>query len=98
MAVLRAERAMPVTPFLSYQAFDPETVEVLAQAYEHTCHSLGLTVRDDQLNQLIAEHVIKLAQIGVRNPVAICLLTVREFTKPQEAAAGTLLENEGAAN
>ena len=82
MAVLREERAMPMSPFLSYRAFDPEAIETLAEAYEHACHSLGLAVRDDQLNQLIAEHVIKLAQIGVRNPVAICLLTVREFIKP----------------
>ena len=74
---------MPITPFVCYQAFDPETVEGLAEAYEHICHSLGLAVRNDQLNQLIAEHVIKLALIGVRNPVVICILTLTKFTKQQ---------------
>jgi len=40
---------MPITPFLSDQAFDPETVETMGEAFATTCEALGLSDRADAM-------------------------------------------------
>ena len=38
---------MPITPFLAYQAFEPEVVETMSAAFVATCDALGLEIGDD---------------------------------------------------
>jgi len=43
-----------IIPFLSGQAFQPETIEAMGIAYENVCKSLKLVDRSGLLNELIA--------------------------------------------
>jgi hypothetical protein len=69
--------AMPITPFLRGQAFNPETVEAMGKAFVFTCEALGISDRTDPAAELIAKKIIELAQRGLRNPTALSL-TARE--------------------
>lgn len=70
---------MPITPFLRNQAFDPETVVAMSEAFQSACQVLGLADRNDPLNELVAKKVIELAQKGVRSSNALCSLALQEF-------------------
>jgi hypothetical protein len=61
------------------QAFDLQTIGAMSRAYQAACHTLGLAERHDALNEIVAQHVIELAQTGLRNPTALYTLTVKEF-------------------
>ena len=69
----------PITPFLQDQAFDPETVQAMANALVTTCEALGLSDRDDAMTQLVAEKIIELAQRGLKTPTALHLAAIKEF-------------------
>src|SRR5262249_22151837 len=68
-----------ITPFLQGQAFDPETLQTIANALVATCEALGLSDRDDAMTQLVAEKVIELAKRGLKNPTALRLAAIKEF-------------------
>jgi hypothetical protein len=70
---------MPITPFLQGQAFDPELVAAMGQAFDTACEALGLSDRGDRINELIAQKIIKLAQTGLRNPIALSSAAVEEL-------------------
>ena len=69
----------PITPFLQGQAFDPETVQAVANALVATCEALGLSDRDDAMTQLVAEKIIELAKRGLKNSTALHLAAIKEF-------------------
>jgi hypothetical protein len=70
---------MPITPFLSGQSFDPETVAVMGAAFTEACKTLGLTDRDDQMTRLVAKHIIGLALGGIRTKTTLYMRTIQEF-------------------
>lgn len=70
---------MPITPFLRGQAFDPETIQNMADAFTAACRDIGLNDRDDKLTALVARQVIQLAERGVHTKTALYSLTVQEF-------------------
>lgn len=75
---------VPITPFLRGQAFEPETIDIMAKAFVRTCDTLGLSERDDALTQLLAQKIIELAQCGFKNPTALHLAAIKEFkSNPQ---------------
>jgi hypothetical protein len=63
--------AVPIYRLFDGQAFEPEQVTILAQAFEELLPLLGLTDREDQVTLLVARRVIELAQTGVRDPVRL---------------------------
>ena len=69
----------PITPFLQGQAYDPETVQAMANALVMTCEALGLSDRDDAMTQIVAEKIIELAKRGLKNPTALHLAAIKEF-------------------
>lgn len=76
---MATERIMPITPFLRNEAFDPETIDAMSSALTKACDTLGLSDRTDQITELVARHVIKAAQRGVRNETALYLSVIQEF-------------------
>jgi hypothetical protein len=64
---------MPITPFLSGQAFDPETVEAMGKAFVTTREALGLSDRDDAMTRLVARKIIECAQRGFKDSTALQL-------------------------
>jgi hypothetical protein len=69
---------MAVYRLLKDAAFDPETIEVLSRAYEDLLRDLQLADRDDPFTQVVANEVMKVARMGVRNAAEIrqCVLDV----------------------
>jgi hypothetical protein len=70
---------MPITPFLRDQAFDPETTVAMGAAFTEACKALGLTDRNDQMTEIVAKHIIELAQRGIRTEPALYSRTMEEF-------------------
>ncbi len=50
---------MPIRPFLSDQAFDPELIAAMSLALEQACDALHLKVVDDIANRLVAEKIAR---------------------------------------
>jgi hypothetical protein len=67
-----------ITPYLRGQAFDPDIVVAMSQAYQTTCRTLGLVDRDD-LKELVAKEVIGLAETGVRTLTALYMRTLERL-------------------
>ena len=75
---------MPITPFLREQAFEPEDLKNMGDAFMEARKTLGLKDRDDKLTELVARRIIELAQQGVHTKTALYLMTVQEFkSNPQ---------------
>jgi hypothetical protein len=70
---------MPIRPFLSGQAFDPETIAKMAEALQSVCGTLSLKVVDDAATRLVARKIIELTQRGVRDAAALRAMTLKEF-------------------
>jgi hypothetical protein len=75
----------PIIPFLSGQAFDPETVEAMGQAFLATCESLGLSDRNGAIAKLVAEKIIELAQRGIKKSTELHFVAMKDFwSDPQQ--------------
>jgi hypothetical protein len=68
-----------IIPFLYNQAFEPETIVAMSDAYQNACQTLGLADRNDPLNELVAKRVIELARMGVHTSAALYTRTLQEF-------------------
>ncbi len=70
---------MPITPFLGDQAFDPEMVEAMGEAFATTCEAFGLRDCADAMTQVVAEKIIELARRGYRNPSVMHFAAIKEI-------------------
>jgi hypothetical protein len=70
---------MPIRPFLSGRAFDPETIRDMSLALERVCDGLGLRVIDDAVTNLVAQKIIELAQRGVKGADELQRLALSEI-------------------
>ena len=70
---------MSIRPFLSSQAFDPETIAKMSEALQSVCDTLSIKVVDDAATRLVARKIIELAQRGVRDAAALRAMTLKEF-------------------
>jgi hypothetical protein len=70
---------MPITPFLTGQAFDPDVVRAMSDAFDEACRTLGLTVRTDPASEAVAKKIIELAQRGVRDSASLSERVVQEL-------------------
>ncbi len=70
---------MPITPFLAYQAFEPEDIKIMSAAFVAACDALRLRIGDDTATRFVAEQVIQLAQRGIRDPDMLRKLTLEAF-------------------
>jgi len=70
---------MSITPFLSDQAFDPETIEAMDEAFATTCEALKLSDCADAMTQIVAEKIFELARRGYRNPSVMHFAAIKEI-------------------
>jgi hypothetical protein len=70
---------VPIRPFLSAEAIDPETIREMSLALENVCDTLGLKVIDDAATRLAAEKIIDLSRQGVRGVATLHAMAVKEF-------------------
>ncbi len=83
---------MPITPFLAYQAFEPEDIKIMSAAFVAASHALRLKIGDDPATRLVAEKVIELAQRGIRDPNMLRRLTLAAFDISDDGAQLPLSE------
>ena len=76
---------MPITPYLAHQAFESEVIETMSAAFVAACDALHLKVGDDPATRLVAEKVINLAQRGIRDPIMLRTMTLKEFDLGDES-------------
>ncbi len=72
-------RAMPITPFLTGQPFEPEVVRVMSVAFDDVCRSLRLRPGSDPESEIVAKKIIELAQRGVRDAAALSARVLQEI-------------------
>jgi hypothetical protein len=70
---------VPIRPFFTGQAFEPETIRNMSIALERVCTALGLCMNDDPATRLVAEKVIEIAMGGITDPSTIAQLVMKEF-------------------
>ena len=70
---------MSIRPFLSGQAFDPETINKMSAALQNVCDTLSLKMVDDAATRLVARKIIELTRRGVRDAAALRAMTLKEF-------------------
>jgi hypothetical protein len=77
---------MPITPYLAHQAFDPEIISTMSAAFVAACEALHLKVGDDPATRAVAEKVIEFTQRGIRDPIMLRKMTLKEFGLCDESA------------
>jgi hypothetical protein len=70
---------MPIRPFLSGRAFEPETIDRMSEALKGVCETLNLNLADGPETRLVTQKIIELAQRGVRDVAALQTMTLSEF-------------------
>ncbi len=70
---------MPIRPFLSGQAFEPEIIDNRSKALQGVCETLGLKLVDDPATHLVAQKIIELAQRGVRDAATLQTMALSAF-------------------
>ncbi len=70
---------MAIYRFLQNLPFGPEEVAVLVRAYERALKEIGLVDRNDPITEMVAKKIIEVAQRGVREPIAMSQLAVKEL-------------------
>ena len=71
--------AVPITPYLAGQAFEPEILREMSLALQSVCDALKLRLTDDPNTRLVASKIIELAQRGVREAATLSTMTLKEF-------------------
>jgi hypothetical protein len=67
---------MPIRPFLSDEAFSPETIDSMSEALRGVCEALWLTMLRRGLSP---RRSIELAQRGVADAATLQALTLKAF-------------------
>jgi hypothetical protein len=70
---------LPIIPFCSAKAFDPELLEEMSEAFTQACTTLGLSDRTNPLAEIVAHHIIQFAQCGIRTKMALYMRTIETF-------------------
>jgi hypothetical protein len=78
---------MPLTPFLTENTFDPETIEAMSAAFDAICEALRLTPRSDPITEIVAQKVIEVAASGERDPERIRDLVLVALKAPGAGGA-----------
>jgi hypothetical protein len=70
---------MAICRLLQQSAFGPEEIGRMTAAYEECLHILELVNRSDPITELLAKHIIEVAQTGERDPSKICSQTLERL-------------------
>jgi hypothetical protein len=82
-SIWRLERsAMAIYRLLQHSAFTPEDIVPIGAAYEDCLRILKLTNRSDPLTEIIAKAIFEIAQTGVRDPIHLRELALKQIGAP----------------
>jgi hypothetical protein len=74
---------MPIYRLIEREAFEPDHIEVITAAFEDVCRELGLAAREDPLRDIVAQAIIKCAQLGEHDPIRLRKCAPDEIKKPR---------------
>jgi hypothetical protein len=73
---------VPIRPFLDRDdAFGPEGIAIMSEAFEAALHKLGLVDRTDPKAVAVAKVIIEFAKVGHRDPERLCDLALQQLSK-----------------
>lgn len=78
---------MPIRRFLAGQAFQPELIEQMSNAFVRTCAALRLETVDDAATRLVARTIIEFAERGLKDAETLLEMTLREFEVNQKSSS-----------
>lgn len=70
---------MTIHSLFADQAFEPEDLKNMSQAYEAVCEALELKVKKDMITETVAERIIEFAERGVRDTASLTAMTLQAF-------------------
>jgi hypothetical protein len=70
---------MAIYRLLQHSAFTPEDIAPIGAAYEDCLRILKLTNPSDPLSEIIAKAIIEIAQTGVRDPIQLRELALKQI-------------------
>jgi hypothetical protein len=70
---------MPICRLLQNLPMGPDEIARLTTAYEQTLRTIGLVDRNDPITEMIARKIIEIGQSGVRDPMLLSELTIKEM-------------------
>ena len=70
---------MPIYRLLQNVPMGPDEIARLTTAYEETLRTIGLVDRNDPITEMIARKIIEIGQSGVRDPMLLSELTIKEM-------------------
>lgn len=70
---------MPIRRFLAGQAFQPELIAQMSDAFVRACAALRLELVDDAATRLVAKTIIELAERGIKDAETLFEMTRRAF-------------------
>jgi hypothetical protein len=73
---------MAIYRLLQQSAFTPEDIARIVAAYEDCLRILKLTNRSDPLTEIIAKAIFEIAQTGVRDPIQLRNLALKQVGAP----------------
>jgi hypothetical protein len=73
---------MPIYRLLQNMPMGPDEIARLTTAYEETLRAIGLVDRNDPITEMIARKIIEIGQRGVRDPMLLSELTIKEMGIP----------------
>jgi hypothetical protein len=73
---------MTINCLIQNLAFNQDDIERLAAAYEQALLALHISDRDDPINKVIAQRIIEGARAGVRDPIALSKMAVKDLMVP----------------
>ncbi len=62
--------------------FEPQDIERLVTAYEHTLRALDLKDGDNAVTQIVAEKIIAVGRLGIEDPAEVSKLALKELGIP----------------
>jgi hypothetical protein len=71
--------SMAIYRIFQNNRLEPEQIARLSEAYEQTLRTLSLVDRNDPLTEMIAKKIIEIGQTGVKEPVQISELAIKDL-------------------
>ena len=82
----RKEMQLPIRRFLAGQAFQPELIAQMSDAFVRACEALRLELVDDPATRLVASKIIEFAERGLKDAETLLEMTLREFEADRKGA------------
>jgi hypothetical protein len=73
---------MPISPYLRWKVFEPETTRAMGVAFETACRRLGLSLTRDAMTESVAQVIIDLAEAGETDAEQLCRRALAHFGDP----------------